>query len=41
VRLDTNQALVEAIGMYRSRGYVEVDPFNDDPYVDHWFEKHL
>jgi DNA-binding MarR family transcriptional regulator/GNAT superfamily N-acetyltransferase len=41
VRLDTNEALVEAIAMYRSTGYVEVDPFNDEPYADHWFEKRL
>ena len=41
VRLDTNKALVEAISMYRSTGYVEVDAFNDEPYADHWFEKRL
>lgn len=31
VRLDTNRALSEAIGMYRSAGYREVDPYNDEP----------
>ena len=41
LRLDTNKALVEAIAMYRSAGYKEVDPFNDEPYADHWFEKRL
>lgn len=41
VRLDTNRALVEAIAMYRSAGYREVAPFNDEPYADHWFEKRL
>lgn len=41
VRLDTNGALVEAIAMYRSTGYEEVAAFNDEPYADHWFEKHL
>jgi DNA-binding MarR family transcriptional regulator/GNAT superfamily N-acetyltransferase len=41
VRLDTNKALVEAISLYRSAGYREVDPFNDEPYAHHWFEKHL
>jgi DNA-binding MarR family transcriptional regulator/GNAT superfamily N-acetyltransferase len=41
VRLDTNKALVEAIAMYRSTGYVEVEAFNDEPYADHWFEKRL
>jgi GNAT superfamily N-acetyltransferase len=41
VRLDTNKALTEAISMYRSVGYVEVDAFNDEPYAQHWFEKHV
>lgn len=41
LRLETNRALSEAIGLYRSAGYAEVAPFNDDPYADHWFEKHL
>ena len=41
VRLETNRSLTEAIAMYRSSGYVEVDAFNDEPYGDHWFEKRL
>ena len=41
VRLDTNAALTEAIGMYRSAGYTEVEPFNEEPYAHHWFEKRL
>jgi DNA-binding MarR family transcriptional regulator/GNAT superfamily N-acetyltransferase len=41
VRLDTNGALTEAIALYRSSGYVEVAPFNDDIYPDHFFEKRL
>jgi DNA-binding MarR family transcriptional regulator/GNAT superfamily N-acetyltransferase len=41
VRLETNRALVEAIAMYRSAGYVEVPAFNDEPFAHHWFEKHL
>jgi DNA-binding MarR family transcriptional regulator/GNAT superfamily N-acetyltransferase len=41
VRLDTNKALTEAIALYRSTGYREVDPFNDERYADHWFEKRL
>jgi DNA-binding MarR family transcriptional regulator len=40
-RLETNETLVEAIAMYRSEGYVEADPFNDEPFADHWFEKRL
>ena len=27
--------------MYRSRGYVEIPRYNDDPYATHWFEKRL
>jgi ribosomal protein S18 acetylase RimI-like enzyme len=41
VRLDTNRALTEAIALYRSSGYEEVAPFNDEVYADHWFEKRL
>jgi GNAT superfamily N-acetyltransferase len=41
VRLETNRSLIEAIAMYRSAGYVEVEAFNDETYADHWFEKHL
>ncbi|HEX6947822.1 MAG TPA: GNAT family N-acetyltransferase [Acidimicrobiia bacterium] len=41
LRLETNRALSEAIGLYRSAGFVEVEPFNDEPYAHHWFEKRL
>lgn len=41
VRLETNSTLVEAIALYRSAGYAEVAPFNDEPYAHHWFEKRL
>ena len=41
LRLETNRALAEAIRLYESSGYVEVAPFNADPYADHWFEKRL
>src|SRR3954447_16126963 len=40
-RLETNDVLVEALGMYRSAGYEEVPAFNDEPFGDHWFEKRL
>jgi DNA-binding MarR family transcriptional regulator/GNAT superfamily N-acetyltransferase len=39
VRLETNGSLTEAISLYRSSGYAEVSPFNDEPYAHHWFEK--
>jgi len=41
VTLETNASLTEAIAMYRAAGYVEVEPFNDEVYADHWFEKPL
>jgi DNA-binding MarR family transcriptional regulator/GNAT superfamily N-acetyltransferase len=41
VRLETNRALAEAISLYRRSGYIEVAPFNSDPYADFWFEKQL
>ncbi|HKW12752.1 MAG TPA: helix-turn-helix domain-containing GNAT family N-acetyltransferase [Gemmatimonadaceae bacterium] len=41
LRLETNRSLTEAIRMYERSGYAEVPAFNDEPYGDHWFEKHL
>ncbi|MEU6079142.1 bifunctional helix-turn-helix transcriptional regulator/GNAT family N-acetyltransferase [Streptomyces sp. NPDC047108] len=41
LRLETNGTLTEAIGLYRSAGYAEVDAFNDEPYAHHWFEKRI
>jgi DNA-binding MarR family transcriptional regulator/GNAT superfamily N-acetyltransferase len=41
LRLETNRALSEAVGLYRANGYREVAAFNDEPYADHWFEKDL
>lgn len=40
-RLETNGALVEAIALYCSEGYAEIEAFNDEPFADHWFEKRL
>jgi ribosomal protein S18 acetylase RimI-like enzyme len=39
LRLETNRSLNEAVGLYRSAGYREAEPFSDEPYADHWFEK--
>jgi DNA-binding MarR family transcriptional regulator/GNAT superfamily N-acetyltransferase len=41
LRLETNRTLAEAVSLYRSAGYREVPPFNDEPYAHHWFEKAL
>ncbi|MEZ5332210.1 MAG: MarR family winged helix-turn-helix transcriptional regulator [Thermoanaerobaculia bacterium] len=40
-RLDTNRALTEAVALYRSAGYEEVEPFSTEPYAHHWFAKKL
>jgi GNAT superfamily N-acetyltransferase len=39
--IETSAVLAEAISLYRSAGWVEVPPFNDEPFADHWFEKQL
>jgi GNAT superfamily N-acetyltransferase len=41
VRLETHRSLHEAIGLYRSSGYREVERFNDEIYGHHFFEKDL
>jgi DNA-binding MarR family transcriptional regulator/GNAT superfamily N-acetyltransferase len=41
VQLETNRTLTEAIALYRSVGYIETEPFNDEPYAHHWFVKPL
>ena len=41
LHLETNRALREAIELYRKAGFVEVAPFNDEPFANHWFEKTL
>jgi len=41
IRLETNRNLTEAIALYRRSGFIEVAPFNDEPYAHHWFEKRL
>jgi DNA-binding MarR family transcriptional regulator/GNAT superfamily N-acetyltransferase len=41
VHIETSAVLPEALALYRSGGWVEVPPFNDEPFADHWFEKML
>jgi GNAT superfamily N-acetyltransferase len=41
VVLDTNATLEAAQGLYRSSGYLEVEPYNDNPNATHWFSKDL
>jgi ribosomal protein S18 acetylase RimI-like enzyme len=37
--LDTNDSLVAAAALYRSRGYERVEPFNDNPNATAWYRK--
>lgn len=39
--LDTNERLAAAQALYRSSGYVDVEPYNDNPNATHWFLKVL
>jgi DNA-binding MarR family transcriptional regulator/GNAT superfamily N-acetyltransferase len=39
--IETSAVLTEALALYRSAGWVEVPPFNDEPFADHWLEKRL
>lgn len=39
--IETNTILAEALALYRSVGYREVAPFNDEPFADIWLEKRL
>ena len=39
--LDTNTTLTEAIGLYKTFGYMPTDRYNDNPYAEEWFEKVL
>lgn len=39
--IETSAVLAEALSLYRSSGWVEVPPFNDEPFADHWLEKWL
>lgn len=41
VVLDTAAVLGEAIALYRSAGYDEIAPYNDNPHAQLWFEKRL
>jgi GNAT superfamily N-acetyltransferase len=41
LRLETNRSLSEAKCLYERAGFVEVEPFNNEPYAHHWFQKDL
>jgi GNAT superfamily N-acetyltransferase len=39
--LDTNESLVAAGTLYRTSGYAEIPPYNDNTNATHWFRKAL
>jgi len=39
VVLDTNASLEAAGALYRSHGYEDIQPYNDNPNATHWFRK--
>lgn len=41
VRLDTHSSLFQALQLYRTAGYRDIPPYNENPYAHHWLEKPL
>jgi GNAT superfamily N-acetyltransferase len=39
--LDTNASLEAAGGLYRSSGFIDVEPYNDNPNATNWYSKSL
>ena len=39
--LDTNASLEAAGGLYRSSGYSDIPPYNDNPNATNWYRKEL
>jgi GNAT superfamily N-acetyltransferase len=39
VVLDTNARLEAAQSLYRTSGYLDIAPYNDNPNATHWFRK--
>jgi DNA-binding MarR family transcriptional regulator/GNAT superfamily N-acetyltransferase len=40
-RIETNSDLTEALALYVSAGWEQVDAFNDEPFADRWLQKSL
>jgi DNA-binding MarR family transcriptional regulator/GNAT superfamily N-acetyltransferase len=40
-QIETSAVLTEALALYRSAGWSEVPPFNNEPFADHWLAKQL
>jgi len=41
LRLDTNGVLEAALGLYRSAGYGDIAPYNENSFADFWMAKQL
>ena len=41
VVLDTNESQIAAANLYRSTGYEEIEPYNDNGNATNWFSKSL
>ncbi|QYF74027.1 GNAT family N-acetyltransferase [Cryobacterium sp. PAMC25264] len=41
LRLTVRSDLIEARRLYARSGFAEVDPFNTEPYAEHWLAKEL
>ncbi len=41
LRLDTNATLTEALALYDRLGWARIPRYNDNPYAQAWFERHL
>jgi ribosomal protein S18 acetylase RimI-like enzyme len=39
--LDTNASLTEAAGLYRSSGFADIEPYNENPNATNWYAKAL
>ena len=39
--LDTNASLEAAGGLYRSSGYVDIEPYNANPNATNWYGKRV
>jgi GNAT superfamily N-acetyltransferase len=39
--LDTNASLEAAGGLYRSSGYTDIEPYNENPNATNWYSKPL
>jgi DNA-binding MarR family transcriptional regulator/GNAT superfamily N-acetyltransferase len=40
-RIETNSDLTEALALYTSAGWEQVEAFNDEPFADRWLQKSL